>query len=343
MKKFIKKVILAGVIGTLLVGNLSGCGQKKPENTVATTASGLRVLNQAVMTNQHDYYAAYIGKDQGIFEKHGIDLQVTEYVAGIYTIDAIVNGMASVGMMADYATVNRLGNTLHATDLKIFSELSSGGVRNGGLYVAPEFENDLAKLDGSKGFITMTGTVSDYYAIKAIEYLGLDEAKQNLLNTDSVQTQLALVQQNAASAIYASGSTADRVAEYGWKLIATSDELGITTGSYLLANKSFIDGNKELLSDYLAAIKEVEEFIHNNLDKSADIIVAKSGAAKEDVLSNLEQYTLSVGLSQESYDHLSEINNWAFAHNRFKEAYDIKDFYDTRVLEVKHADLITVK
>lgn len=341
MKNKFRKTIIAGLTTVLLVSSLTGCGNSKTIQT--SNNSDLRVLNQAVMTNQVDYYAAYVGKDQGIFEKHGIDLQVTEYVAGIYTIDAIVNGTASVGMMADYATVNRLGNTLHATDLKIFSELYSGGVLNGGLYVAPEYVDDLGKLDGSTGFITQTGTVSDYYVIKSIDYLGLDEENQTLLNTDSAQTQLALVQQNAASAIYASGSTATKVEEYGWKQVATSEELGIQTGAYLLANKSFIDDNKDILSDYLAALQETVEFIHNNTDKAADIIVAKTGAAKEDVVANLEQVSLNVGISQGGYEHLTEINDWAFAHNRFKEAYDIKDFFDTRVLEIKHSDLITVK
>ena len=52
-------------------------------------------------------------------------------------------------MMADYAAVNRLGNTLDATDLKIFSQISGGGVaQSGGLYVDPKYADDLESLDG---------------------------------------------------------------------------------------------------------------------------------------------------------------------------------------------------
>ena len=340
MNKKRKKIVTTAFILLMVVSSLTGCGNKKEANG---ESSGLRVLNQAVMTGQLDYYAAIVGKDQGIFEKHNIDLRTTEYVAGIYTIDAIVNGTASVGMMADYATVNRIGNTLHDTDLKIFSELTGGDVQNGGLYVAPEYADDLKKMDGTKGFITHTGTVSDYYVIKAIEYIGISEENQKLLNTDSVQTQLALVQKNEASAIYANGATGSKIEDFGWKLAATSQDLGIQTGAYLLATESFIHENGELLADYLVALKETAEYLKNNPEKSAEIIASKTGAAKEDVKTNIEAFNCRVGLSQEGYEHLQEINEWAFAHKRFKEAYDIKDFYDTRVLELKMPELITVK
>lgn len=74
------------------------------------------------MTGNLDHYASYVGVEQGIFEKYGINLEITEYAFGINTIDAIANGNADVGDMADYAAVNRLGTTLDQTNLVMFSE-----------------------------------------------------------------------------------------------------------------------------------------------------------------------------------------------------------------------------
>lgn len=73
------------------------------------------------------------------------------------------------------------------------------------------------------------GTVTYYYASKCIEYLGLDESKQNLINTDSSQTRLALIQKGGASAVYANGSEAKYIEEAGWVQVATSQEIGIQT------------------------------------------------------------------------------------------------------------------
>ena len=222
-----KRVISLAATAVFILGALSGCGSTSSDNSTQTTKEtteetassdastsdgDLVTVRDAVMTGQLDQYATEVGLWQGIFEKYGIDLKTTEFVAGINTIDSVVSGTADIGMMADYAAVNRLGNTLDATDLKIFSQLSGGGTaQSGGLYVDPKYADDLESLDGSAGFMYQEGTVTYYYASKCIEYLGLDESKQNLINTDSSQTRLALIQKGSASAVYANGSEANYI------------------------------------------------------------------------------------------------------------------------------------
>ena len=266
-----KRVISLAATAVLVFGVLSGCGSTSSDNSTTTketteeTASSdastsdgdLVTVRDAVMTGQLDQYATEVGLWQGLFEKYGIDLKTTEFVAGINTIDSVVSGTADIGMMADYAAVNRLGNTLDATDLKIFSQISGGGVaQSGGLYVDPKYADDLESLDGSEGFMYQEGTVSYYYASKCIEYLGLDESKQNLINTDSSQTRLALIQKGGASAVYANGSEANYIEDAGWVLAATSQEIGIQTGTYFLATDKYISENKEVLAKFLEAIDE---------------------------------------------------------------------------------------
>lgn len=197
-----KRIISLAAAAVFIIGTLAGCGNSSTQTTDKTASSDasssvgdLVTVRDAVMTGQLDQYATEIGLWQGIFEKYGIDLQTTEFVAGINTIDAVVNGTADIGMMADYAAVNRLGNTLDATNLQIFSQISGGqSALSGGLYVDPKYADDPKSLDGSAGFMYQEGTVTYYYASKCIEYLGLDESKQNLINTDSSQTRLALIQ-----------------------------------------------------------------------------------------------------------------------------------------------------
>ena len=177
-----KRIISLAAAAVFVIGTLAGCGNSSTQTTDTTASSDassssgdLVTVRDAVMTGQLDQYATEIGLWQGIFEKYGIDLQTTEFVAGINTIDAVVNGTADIGMMADYAAVNRLGNTLDATNLQIFSQISGGqAALSGGLYVDPKYADDPKSLDGSAGFMYQEGTVTYYYASKCIEYLGLD-------------------------------------------------------------------------------------------------------------------------------------------------------------------------
>ncbi len=341
-----KKVLSLFLVTALAAGVLSGCGDKGAAGTggdAAADSGELVTLRDAVMTGQLDQYATEIGKWQGIFEKYGIDLQTTEFVAGINTIDSVVTGTADIGMMADYATVNRLGNTLEETDLKIFSELSGAGAQTGGLYVAPEYVDNLEALDGSVGFMTITGTVSDYYTSQAIAYLGFDESQQNIIATDSAQTQLALAQSGGASAVVSTGSNAAYLEDYDWQLVVDSKDMGIETGAYFLTTESFLDENKELLADFLKAIDESAQYIDENLEECAEYLEEALGVKAEDFKLQWQTYVIKTGFSEEAALHLEDIEKWAYENGRYDTDYDIRGFIDTSVVEIAFPDDVTIQ
>ena len=343
-----KRIIGFAAAAVLVLGVISGCGSQTAKETASSDASAsngdLVTVRDAVMTGQLDQYAAEVGLWQGIFEKYGIDLQTTEFVAGINTIDAVVNGTADIGMMADYAAVNRLGNTLDATNLKIFSQISGGQVaQSGGLYVDPKYADDPKSLDGSEGFMYQEGTVSYYYASKCIEYLGLDESKQNLINTDSSQTRLALIQKGGASAVYAGGSEANYIEDAGWVQVATSEEIGIRTGAYFLSTDTYISENKDILAKFLQAVDESTRYINGHLDESAAYLESKLGVKAEDFKANWKNYSFEPGFSEEATTHLEDIEKWGFAHGSFPKDYNIRDFITTDVANIAFPDSVEIK
>ncbi|MGN1101398.1 MAG: ABC transporter substrate-binding protein [Huintestinicola sp.] len=330
--KIFKKLIPLTLSSALTLSLISGCAASSADNVTDSSGNELQTLRVAIMTGQPDQYTTFIGTEEGIFEKYGIKLETTEYVAGINTIDAVVNGTADTGEMADYALVNRIGNTLHDTNLVIFSELGASDILTGGLYVAPEFENNLAALDGSKGFISMVGTVSDYYTSIAIEKLGLDESKQNIINAD-YSTTLAIAQKNDASAVVAFGTNGSKYEEYGWKLAVSASDWGLKTGSYLLTTSEFSKNNSELLGNYLKATQESIDYINNNLDSVASRLAAKYGVVEENFKNDWTSKTFGIGASQDGADYLNSIEKWAFEHEKFPEDYSVIDFYDTSAID----------
>lgn len=360
-----KKLIGLLTAGILAAASLAGCGNAAGDagtqpsqvsdvnsDSVSLDAAGAptdapaekTLLRLAVMTGGLDQYIDEVGQWQGIFEKYGLEVEITEYVYGIATIDAIVNGTADIGNMADYATVNRLGNTYGVTDLKIFSDLGAPqGDRVGGLYVAPEYADDLSSLDGSKGFITTTGTVVDYYIARAIEYLGFDYDKQNIVAVDSAQTALAVASAGDAAAYFASGSTATRFEEIGWVKVASADEIGISTTAYLLSTEGFITEHTDALAQYLLAVDETIDFINNNLDETAEYLGEKLSLIPEDFKSNWTNRVFQHGLNADSAAHLQEIEQWAYGAGRFETDYQVTEFYDARPATIAFPEAVTVK
>lgn len=334
MKRLVKWLALALTAAIVL----AGCG-KQPD---ADNEEGLQPLRVAVMTNGFDQYTVLVGLWQGIFEKNGIKLEVTEYGRGINTIDAVANGTADVGNMANYATVNRFGNTFHDTNLIIFSELSGGGLKTGGLYVAPQYADNLDALDGSTGFLTILATVSDYQNSVVMEHLGLDESKQNIIAADSLQTQLALAQKGDASAVYATGSSAKKYEDYGWVLAIPSEELNMIDGAFFITSREYNADHADVLAKFLLSIQESFDYMQEDLQRSGEYLESQIGINADDFVANWSSIICKVGFSEEGAKHLEEMKNWTLKHERFEEDFDIRDFINTDAAEIAVPDKVTV-
>ncbi len=324
------------LISVLIISSITGCGSKE----VSAGKKDLTTVRVAVMTGTVTQYTAVVGKEQGIFEKNGIDLEITEYAAGINTIDAVVAGQADIGMMADYAAVNRIGNTLDTSNLLIVSEVNGGSTKSA-LYVAPEYEKDLKGLDG-KGFSSNVGTVSEYYNSKIFEYLGFDEGKQNLINCDSVSTGLALAQKGEISASFTAGANAAYYEELGWKKTIGSEKLGIKTYSYYLVTDSYNEKNKESLSRFLKASQESFDYIKDNVDDTAQYLEGTLGIIGDDFKKEWASEKSRIGFSGEGVKQLEEIAQWAYKNERYNKEYDIKTLINTEALELVYPDKVTL-
>lgn len=347
-----RKLLSLIITVTLILGLLSGCSKSDSKDTSKTDQGNagtsqdskeIRTIRVGYMTGQPDQYAGYIGTEQGIFEKYGVKIESSEYAAGINTVDAIATGTVDIGLLADYAAVNRIGNTLDATNLVIFSELALVEPNIGGLYVAPQYADDLKKLDGSEGWITQIGTVWEYYNWQSQNYIGINPEAQKVVQTDSKQTSLALAQQGNASAIVAHGADGRRFEEQGWVLAVTSRDMGIKTGSYLITTREFLAQNTDLLADYLRGLNESIDYITANEDASAAKCEAKFGVLKDDFIIGWNTYNFEIGFTEAGATHLEEVGKWAFDHGKFAKEYDIRKFIDTTAAEKAVPDKVTYK
>ncbi len=307
----------------------------------ADAAADTTTVRIAIMTGGASHWYAVIGKESGIFEKHGINLEITEFAAGINTVDAIATGQADVGNLADYACVNRLGSTQDNTNLVIIDRMStSAGTSSGGLYVNPDKIKDLSDLAG-EGFATQPGTVWDYWVAKTYEYAGIEKKDQKILNCESPSSAVAIMTSGEASAYWASGVNAAKLEEGGFKKILELDDLGLYTDAYFISSKDFLEKNQNIANEFVLAQKETADWIDANKDEAAAIFEKASGESKDQFLADLSASNLVTDFTKETLDHLNEIKDWTVKNGAFKD-YDILDFADLTALKAEFPDSITV-
>lgn len=337
MKKILAILMITFTLVLTACGNSAAPGEAEADQDKEQDLTKIRI---AIMTGGASHWYAVIGDETGIFEKHGIDIEITEFAAGINTVDAVVSGQADFGNLADYACVNRLGNTQDSTNLVIIDRIStSKGTNNGGLYVSDDIKTpeDLA----GKGFAAQPGTVWDYWVAKTYEYAGIAKDDQNILNTDSAASAVALMISGNASAFWASGTNAAKLEEAGFHKLMSLDDLELYTDAYFIATSDYVNQNEEVVKNFVTAQHEIAEWIYANEDEAAAIFEKAAGTAQEQFHSDLAATQLVTDFTQETLGHLNNIKDWAVGNGSFAD-YDIIDFADFTALKTVYPDSVTL-
>lgn len=341
------KKVFAWIMALALTFSLAACGNSSDSSSSGGATEGgdeaqeLTKVRIAIMTGGSSHWYAVLGNESGIFKKHGIDVEITEFAAGINTVDAVVTGQADFGNLADYACANRLGNTQDSTNLVIVDRMStSEGTNEGGLYVSDDIKTveDLA----GKGFAAQAGTVWDYWVAKTYEYAGISEADQNVLNVDSAASAVALMISGEASAFWANGTNAAKLEEAGFSKILTLDDLGLYTDAYYISTTDYIQENPEIVEEFLKAQKETADWIYANEDEAAEIFERVAGTTQEQFHVDVASTRLVTDFTQETLEHLNGIKDWAVENGSYED-FNILDYTDFTALKAVYPDSITLE
>ena len=321
------KLLALGLSLALTVTTVTGCGEnsgaKESEggsagNTEASASGDLTPLRLGVMTGNIDHLIELVGQEQGIFAKNGIDLQVTEYAAGINSVDALTMDQLDVAIAADFAILNRIGNT-EGSDLKIIANY--GNVAGGQLYANPETVKDANDLKGKK-LINLPGVIYEYWNVLTAEKAGLKEGEYELVNVDSQPSAVAVASQGDGDAFWGSGEVAAQLEANGWKPIMTLDDIGAITTLFFIAREGWAKENAETLKKFYAGFEETVDYIKNNIDDAAKTVTAKAGLDAEKFKQTIAAYDLGIQFKKKTLDYLDGVNKWLKDSQYYKNPFE---------------------
>ena len=317
----IKKVIGMIVCMGLLLG-FTGCGEtEKSDNT----------LRLGVYTGGADHFIAVIAQEQGFFEKHGLQVKITEFATGLNTVDAIVTDQEDIGLITDYAGINRIGSTKEECNIKIIARYSTSDTFCT-LYVNPKLVTKTEELAGL-GVATIPGTFLDYFNAATFEAVNIPEEEQNLINVDSEQTALGILSNGEAAAYWLTSAAVSKAEELGLTPLLTMHDLELSIDAYYVASDSFLKKQEDVAEEFLAAIADAQKWIEENQEEAAAVIEEKIHMPAEQVIASLEATELVLDFGKDSEEHLTKMKDWAIGAGNFEGDFEISDFVDTTALE----------
>lgn len=338
MKKKIVSKLMAVVLVFSLV--LTGCGSSQEDSAASADGEELTTIRFGVMTGTLSHWLTEIGTEKGIFEKHGLQIEMSEFSAGINTVDAMVQGSLDIGGVADFAGINRIGSTQDETDLRFFVRV--GTSNSFSLYANPETVNSLEDLKG-KGVVIQLGTVIEYWVGKTLELAGLTKEDVELAELENLTTDLlAVANSGDADAAWANGETAKKLQEdYGWKQIMTQEDLGLNTYNLSVSTEEYLKANQETVQKFIEANNEIMEYVENNHDDAVAIISERTGGETEVIESTLDTIEFDQSVTQEMVDALNDIGTWAYENGFFDKEYDVADYINTDALAAAFPDMVS--
>lgn len=341
MKKTIVKINKRIMVIVFLITALFvvGCGSSGSSDTGSESVDKKTKdsITFAVVTGNPSHWLAVFAEENGFFDKYNLDVDIQGFASGVATVESVVMDTADIGYMSDYAILNKLGVTQSSTDLRIFANF---GTENQNLYVNPDKVDKIEDL-ADQGFLTIAGSVRDFYTAKTLEKAGIPKEHQNIIAVEDQQAALGAFENGDGVAFWTGGTGGAKLESAGMKKLMNIEDLGLTNLSFFIAKQSFLE-NDDVTERFLKAIKETQTWLLENVEEAAEIAYDKMQIPQDVFISEQEMVSWTISLEKEAFDYLEGLKSW-LVENYDLADFNLSDFINTDALEEVFPESVTYK
>lgn len=320
MNKF-TKVIAASVMGMLL---LSGCGggdaQKNTANTEPLKVGLLRI---------DDSFPFYVAQQEGLFEKHGVAVELQDFSTARDQSTALQGGELDV-LMTD--TVVTALSIKGGSDIRIVAMALGAEPEEGRFLVvsAPNSGITTPKQLEGKNVAISNNTMMDYLIDQFEVELDLDELTTVNMPDLMLRTTTVLEGKDIDAAILPDPLAAYAVAE-GANIVIDDTNLGVNLSQSVVAvTNEAITEHSEQVAAMLAAYNEAIALINDNPDQYRAFAL-ECANVPENLSDSYPTPTFTANCVP-TEAQIARVNAWLVEKELLTEAYTYTDMVDTRFI-----------
>ncbi|NKX54671.1 ABC transporter substrate-binding protein [Arthrobacter mobilis] len=311
MKKHIAKVLAGGAIAALA---LAGCGSGSPSGSTETAAggaggtSGLTNVTVGILPIAPSAAMQY-GIDEGIFEKHGLDVELQTGQGGAAMLPAV-----STGTM-NFAVGNPLSVMVAATkglDMRIVTGYSNSKAEgediNGVVAKADSGISDFADLAGKTTAVNTLKTQGDLTIMESAAIDGGDPSKLKFSEMPFPDMEAQLERGNVDAIWLPEPFLSRALANKENKLVGYPNQKalpGLPT-MVTFTSGSYAEQNPEVVADFKAAVAETLAQAEENPDE-VRAILPKFMGMDEAVAKGLKMETFDAQVPTQVLSDMSEL------------------------------------
>lgn len=361
MKKRLKRVITGILAGTMLLslaacgsdsGNTNSTSNAQAEGTQAESADDKADAGEESGDNAASgeltkitvgvdagilAYLPVVAQEKGFFAEQGIDAEFVNFAYGIDTLNAVVLGEVQIGAAYDYAAATRLAQK---SNLRLGASAITNQDDAWWFETIVPGASSIADVKGKKvGY--MDGTVWEYLWAKEFESAGLTKDDFEMIPfSANAEIITAYAGGNVDVAAGQNEVLAQLEAIDGRTILNTTGDIGATSQAYILADETFITEQADVFAGYLTGLQQAIDYIQSDKADAAKIIADYLTLEPADVESAIDTFKLDIKLSQEDYDHMQSIVDWA-AENGVIEQISVADYLNEEPIKQAFPDKVT--
>lgn len=325
MQRHLKRLTVAG-FGTVVTALLlAGCG---------STTETLDTSEDMTLSFRSDVYfngallPVVAGVEQGIFEEHGVNLEIQEGTGSATTIQTVANQSDDIGF-ADAAAL--VQNRAQGVEAKMFYNVIAESPLT--IYArSGDGITETADLAGKRGGYT-SGSAAEVLFPAYLNANSMTEDEIDLVNVDiPTRNQLFLAGETdfTFGLTNISGPSLLSSCDCELETLAYSEAGVNPLGSGFIVSDDFAEKNPEALSRFVEAYEEAVAFTNEDPGRAAEMFLARAteSTTSKDVL--VEQWEATYGLkdregSEDSADGCMADSDWTETISLMEEYAEVPE------------------
>jgi NitT/TauT family transport system substrate-binding protein len=261
-----------------------------------------------------------VAKAKGMFEKHGLDITVSNFTSGKLCLDTVVGGGADIATTAEAPTT---AAAMAKQPIAFLARMEYSDLKT--LVAANSGIKTKGDLRGKRIAFT-AGTGSEVYTVTLLKAVGLTAKDVTLVNLRPQDMLPAL----AAGSIDAMDTWEPHIANAKKTLGDKVVELD-TKGTYsetfnIVVMRPYLEKNPELIGKFLAAMLDAEAWMKANPDEAITVVAQAVAMKREDLAALWKEFVYHVALDDKQLDVLKAHSAWRLASGNHPPDATMPDF-----------------
>ena len=300
----------AALTAAMLLTSVFHGGQAHAELIKARLAQNLGPISGIVI----------VAKEQGFFEKRGLDIATSNFTSGKQCLDTVVGGGADIATTAEapVTAAAMAGQPIAFLARMEYSDLKTVVASKAGI-------KSKADLKGKKIAFT-AGTGSEVYTTSLLKSAGLKKEDVTLVNLRPQEMLPALV----SGSIDAFDTWEPHIANAKKAMgadVAEIDTKGIYSETFnIVVMRDYLDKNGPLVEKFLTAMIDAEVWMKANPEEAITVVSKAVGIKREDLAPIWADYVYQVKLDDKQIDTLKTHAAWRLETGNHPPGATMPDF-----------------